>query len=275
MKKIIVIKLGGQVIKEKKYFIPLLEAIVGCVKKGFYVVVIHGGGPQADEMQIKLGIPMEKVNGKRITNRETLEVVKMVYRGKINLDIVADCLKLHIPAVGISGVDGGLILAERRPVANVLDHKTGKKKEVDFGSVGDIKYINTKLLEIILKEGYLPVVACLGVSDMSEILNINADTFAVHISLSLKAEKLIFVTDVKGVFGGSQKYSYEKHLTLGQAKGLISNGVVSHGMIPKIENVERALIGGVKTIIVGQLDTKKKWSDALLNNSHGTVITKN
>ncbi len=274
MNEIVVIKCGGQFVKQKPYFTPFLEAISELLKKGVFVVVIHGGGPQADELQKKLGIPSQKVNGKRITDAQTLNVVKMVYKGLVNLDIIADCIKLKIPAVGISGVDGNLATATKRPVVNVLDHKTGQTNKVNFGYVGDIKQINTKLLENFLEGGYLPVVACLGINSQGEILNINADSLASCVALALEAKKLIFITDVKGISNGNRKADYLKSLSLEKAKELINNGIISDGMIPKIENVERALSGGVdKVLIVGGLDTKQKWLGAIKNHSYGTVLT--
>ena len=275
MKEIIVIKCGGKFVKQRVYFIPLLEAISDLFTAGISVVFVHGGGIQADEMQMKLGIPIKKINGKRITDTQSLQVVKMVYKGLVNLDIVTECIKLQISAVGISGVDGSIVIAKKRPIVNVLNYKTNTASDVDFGYVGDISSVNPKLLSNHLDDKYLPVVACLGTSRSGEILNINADSLASHIALAIHAKKLFYVTDVQGVFGKNYEGDYIHHLSLMKAQELMQSGIISDGMIPKIENVEKALYGGVETVIVGELDTKKKWLDTLLENKYGTVITKN
>ena len=164
-------------------------ALKKLINQGMKFIIVHGGGPQADELNQKLDIPIKKVNGRRITDSQTLQTVKMIYKGLLNTDLVALCEKYEISAVGISGVDGKIAEVVKRPLMN----------GVNFGFVGDIKKINDDLINIILEKNYLPIIACLAIDSSGQVFNINADTLATKIALKLNVDKLIFITDVKGV----------------------------------------------------------------------------
>ena len=192
-KNVWVIKVGGQAIRNQVHVDSLMSAMKSLVDKGVFIVVVHGGGPQADEVQKKLGIPVKKINGRRITDKEALEVIKMVYAGTINKNLVSSAIKHQLSAVGISGIDAQLALVSKRPVQKVVEQKTGKAQIINFGYVGDIKTIDVKILKVLLSKNYLPIIACLGVDDYGQIFNINADTLATSIACEMHAEKLILL----------------------------------------------------------------------------------
>lgn len=273
-KDIFVIKLGGQFLLNRAWIGSFMKALLNLLDKGYLVIIVHGGGPQADEVQKKLGIPIKKINGRRITDKETLGVVKMVYAGTINTDLVAEALRHQIPAVGISGVDAKLVEVTKRPIRKIVNQKTGQTEIIDFGYVGDITAINKDLLEYLLKKKYIPVIACLGIDDKGQIFNINADSLATSIACQIGASKLIFITDVNGIHKHKDSPQYFHKLTLGQAKEMIKRKKITDGMIPKIENIEIALKSGIKNIhIVGALEKKNQWLDAFIKQSFGTVIS--
>ncbi len=265
MSKIIVIKIGGSFMQYKTQLESLIISMDKLINVGTKFVIVHGGGPQADILNEKLGIPIKKVDGRRITDNNTLETVKMVYNGLLNTDLVAICEKFGIEAVGISGIDAHTALVTKRPIVN----------GIDFGYVGDIEKISIGLIKTLLNNHYIPVISCLGIDGNGQVLNINADTLATQTALSLGAKKIIYITDVKGVYKKGETELIDK-LTVSDAIEFIKNGTITKGMIPKIENIAEAIKVGIKEIlIVGGLDDKKEWIDAIENNSYGTTIVPN
>lgn len=262
MNKLYVIKCGGGFVAEKQWVEPFLSMVKNLVEQDNLVVIIHGGGPQADDLSAKLKVPVKRISGRRITDLPTLQIAKMIYAGLINTDLVSLCVSTGIKAVGISGVSGKVAEVTRRP----------KIAGIDFGYVGDIQKINKKLLLLLLENGYVPVVACLGVDTAGQTFNINADSLATSIAVSLKASKLIFISDVAGV--NDDKAGKLLHsLSYSQASELIAKGVITGGMIPKVTNAYGALEKGVGSVqILGPLKSKREWADAILNNKFGTVI---
>ena len=194
-----IIKLGGQFLLNITWVDSLMKALKIIIDQKNAVVIVHGGGPQADEVQNKLKIPIKKINGRRITDKATLEAVKMVYAGSINTDLVAIAVKFQVQAVGLTGADAKLAEVVKRPLKKIMNYKTGKFESIDFGYVGDIKTVNNELLECLLAKNFVPVLASLGVDNQGHILNINADSLATAIACSLCAERLIFISDVKGI----------------------------------------------------------------------------
>jgi len=262
-KKPYVIKCGGLFVAEKQWIMPLLSMVKEFVEKGNFVVIIHGGGPQADDLAHKLKVPIKKIDGKRVTDFPTLQIAKMTYAGLINTDLVSLCIGRGIQAIGISGVNSKLAEVVKRP----------KIKGIDFGYVGDIKKINKKLLLLLLENGYVPVVSCLGVDTSGQVFNINADSLAANIAVSLKASKLIFISDVVGVARDQKQGKFLRNLSRSKASELISKGVITGGMIPKVENAYLALGKGVECVqILGPLKTKKECEDAVLNDTSGTIL---
>lgn len=272
-KDILVIKLGGQFLLKSVWIGSFMKALTSLLEKGYLVVVVHGGGPQADSMQKKLNIPIKKINGRRITDKEALMIVKMIYKGTINTELVAQALKHQISAIGLSGIDAKLAQVSKRPVKEIINQKTGKSEIIDFGYVGDIKTINKDILVYLLAKNYLPIIACLGVDENGQIYNINADSLATAIACQIGASKLIFITDVNGIHKNKDSKQYFQKLKLKQAKEMIKQKKITDGMIPKIENVETAIKSGIKSVqIVGTLNKKNQWFDAFTNQSYGTVI---
>lgn len=263
MNNIYIIKCGGNFVMKKQWVEPFLLVVKKLVETGKLIVIIHGGGPQADKLAHKLKVPIKKVDGKRITDLQTLQIAKMTYAGLINTDLVSLCVSKNIQAVGISGVSSKIAEAIKRP----------KIQGVDFGYVGDIKKINKKLLMLLLENGYVPVISCLGVSTSGQVFNINADRLAANIAAAFKASKLIFISDVAGVAQDKKQGKFLRNLPRGKALALISKGIITGGMVPKIENAYLALEEGVECVqILGPLKTKKEWADAILNNKSGTVL---
>lgn len=264
MNKLYIFKCGGHFVAEKQWVTPFLSVVKKLINKGNLVVIIHGGGPQADDLSEKLKVPIKKINGKRVTDFQTLQIAKMTYAGLINTDLISLCISQGIQAVGISGVSGKLAEVTKRP----------KTKGIDYGYVGDIKKINKTLLQLLLENDYVPVIPSLGVDTSGHVFNINADNLAANIAISLKAKKLIFITDVEGVAHNQMQRSVLQSLSQNQAHELISKGVITGGMIPKVENAYSALEKGIESVqILGPLKTEKEWAGAILNDKFGTTLT--
>src|SRR6185503_725085 len=197
--KLFVVKFGGEVTREREH----LDAIAGDLTLlslvGIKIIAVHGGGPQANEMSEFLGFKPQMVQGRRVTDEKALEVVKMVFAGKINIEILSALRKHGGRGVGVSGVDAGIVKARRRPVTTVVD-KSGESTQVDFGFVGDIESVHPHLLAHLVDRNYIPVVSSLASDDEGTVLNINADTIAAELAIGLRAEKLITMTTVPGVY---------------------------------------------------------------------------
>src|SRR5215208_2347870 len=196
---IFVIKLSGKITEDQEQLNSLAEEITLCQQVGIPVAVIHGGGKQLTAIAERLGITQRIVNGRRVTDAETLEVAKMVFAGQINTDILSALRRAGAETVGLSGLDGNTIHARRREIQNVLNQETGEVERIDFGHVGDIVKINARLIRLLLDNGYVPVIASLGADEQGNVYNINADTIAAEIAVHLQAEKLVLLTDVNGI----------------------------------------------------------------------------
>jgi len=246
--KTVVIKYGGSTMEEEGLKRSFALDVVLLKYIGLNPVIVHGGGPQIGEMLTRLGKKSEFVEGMRVTDRETMDVVEMVLVGKVNKEIVALINQQGGKAVGLSGKDGGLILAKKLK----LTRSAGKDKDpeiIDIGMVGEVKAINPGVIESLEKENFIPVIAPVGVGEEGETYNINADLVAGKIASALKAEKLILLTDVEGVM--DDKKQLIPTLDVKQAKELISQKVISSGMIPKVNCCLDAIKDGVnKTHII-------------------------
>src|SRR5919106_3456322 len=198
--KTFVVKFSGKVTEDRDQLISLAEELALLHQVGIRICVVHGGGKQLSQLAEKMGVEQTIIEGRRVTDDETLEMAKMIFAGKINTDILAALRNRGIEAVGLSGVDGNIVHAERRPPKEVLNHETGERSHVDFGHVGDVVEINARLLTVLLDQGYLPVVSSLGADSEGTVFNINADTIASEIAAQLKAEKLILLSDVGGLY---------------------------------------------------------------------------
>lgn len=242
--KIIVIKYGGHAMLNDELKRAILSDIVLMKFVGINPVIVHGGGPEITEISKKLGLKPEFVRGLRITDKATIEIVSMVLAGKINKEIVSLINQIGGKTCGISGADGSLFYTVKKRAK--IFNPNGLIEELELGYVGEIKRVNPEIVFLLIKEGYIPVIAPLGVGEDGEIYNINADTASGELAVSLKAEKLILLTDVEGVLKNREdKNSLISILKVDEAKKLIEEGIVEGGMIPKIECCINALKGGV------------------------------
>ncbi len=235
--KIIVVKYGGNAMINEELKQQVMEDIVLLQLIGVKIVLVHGGGPEISELMTRLGKKAEFVDGLRVTDRETMEVVQMVLAGKVNKTLVNLLEKKGGRAVGISGIDGGLI------DASPMDAR--------LGYVGSVDRINTDLVLDLLEHGYIPVISSLGRGPDGSIYNINGDTVAAKLAGAMNAERLVMMTDVAGILRDKKDpATLIREMTVSEAEGLCESGVVSDGMIPKVDCCIEALHEGAKSVVV-------------------------
>jgi acetylglutamate kinase len=267
--KIFVLKVGGEVFIDAADTRALMEQVGILHQVGIKIILIHGGGAQSTKLATKLGLNTKFVDGRRVTDGPSLEVTTMILNGKINTQILASCRDLEIPAVGISGVDAGLIRAHRRPpIAREGD------SPVDYGYVGDIDSVDTDVLQKQLNNDLIPIVSPLSCDSSGTLLNINADTVAAAIAAELDAEKLILAMSVPGILDDtddpSSLISYVDRAALDKLR---VDGKLTNGMLPKAAAIDAALANGVKRVHI----ISYKLADSLLlevftNEGTGTLI---
>src|SRR5215203_1362834 len=269
-----VVKLSGKVTEVQENLTSVVEELALLHQVGIRICVVHGGGKQLTELAKKLGIEQTIIEGRRVTDDATLEMAKMIFAGKINTDILATLRHRGIEAVGLSGVDGNIVHAERRPPKEILNRETGVRDKVDFGHVGDVVEINARLLTVLLDHGYLPVISSLGGDDEGMVFNINADTIAAAIAVQLKAEKLILLSDVDVIYlSPGDAETKLSRLTATEADELISNGAASGGMIPKLQSIIGLLERGVHSAhIISGTKRNALLSEIFTDKGTGTMI---
>ena len=239
--KTFVIKYGGHAMMDDELKESFAQDIVLLKFVGINPVIVHGGGPQIDSVLEKMGITSRYVRGMRVTDQETLDIVEMVLVGKINKEIVTLINQQGGMAVGLSGKDGGLILARKM---NISVSQNGEPPEtIDIGMVGEIVGINPLVIDSLDNNKFIPVIAPIGAGEKGETYNINADLVAGEVAEALHADKLILMTDVEGV--RDKKGDFLSTVKVSQARKMIQEGVVGSGMIPKVECCIEALKGGV------------------------------
>ena len=272
--KTFVVKFSGKVTESKENLASLAEELALLHQVGIRVCVIHGGGKQLTELAKKLGIVQTVIEGRRVTDDDTLELAKMIFRGKINTEILAALRRRGIEAVGLSGIDGGVVKAVRRPPKEILNKETGETETVDFGHVGDIVEVDARLIHLLLENDYLPVISSLGADDDGRIYNINADTIASEIAAHLQAEKLILLSDVNGIYlDGSDENTKLSRLTASDAQHLIDSGRATGGMIPKLESLIDLLDRGVRSAhIISGTKRNALLSEVFTDEGTGTMI---
>lgn len=260
--KVIVIKYGGHAMVDNYIKQHVMEDIALLRLVGIKVVLVHGGGPEINDMTKRLGIESQFVNGLRVTDRETANVVQMVLGGKVNKGLVNILESLGAKAIGICGIDGSLIKAQ--------------KINDELGFVGEITDINEKIILDLLDKDYIPVIATLGSDDDSCTYNINADTAAAKIAEKLGAEVLISMTDIKGLMlDKDDDDSLISVITPKEVEDLIEKGIISDGMIPKVECCVGAINNGVKKVFI--IDGRVKHSiliEILTSEGLGTMFIK-
>ncbi len=239
-----VIKIGGHAMVSERILEKTIRDILLLYFVGIKPVVVHGGGPEITEKMEKFGIKPKFVDGLRITDRETIEIVEMVLDGKINSKIVSYFIKNGGKAVGMSGKDGLLVVARKK----VVKKKIGEQEvEVDLGFVGETEFVNPKILEVMIDNGYIPVISPVAIDLNGNIYNMNADIVAGDIAGALKAKKLIMLTDVDGILRDTEnKESLISKLSLDELERMLKNGNLDGGMIPKAEAIINALRNGVE-----------------------------
>jgi acetylglutamate kinase len=246
--KTVVVKYGGHAMTDEalRHSFARDMVLLKCV--GVHPVIVHGGGPQIDATMKRMGIQAQFVAGLRVTDAETMDIVEMVLGGKLNKEIVA-LINVHGgQAVGLSGKDANLIVATKKQLYRPLT-PGGPPELVDIGQVGEVKTINTAIIDVLGNQGFMPVISPTGVSEQGESYNINADTVAGDIAAALKAEKLLFLTDVAGILDRDKKLL--PTLNPEEIRTLKLDGVIDGGMLPKVDACLHALIQGVaKTHII-------------------------
>ncbi len=274
--KTFVVKFSGKVTEEKENLASLAEELALLHEVGIRVCVIHGGGKQLNELAEKLGVVQTIVGGRRVTDDDTLDLAKMIFRGKINTEILAQFRRRGIHAVGLSGIDGGVVTAVKRPPRDVLNKETGETKIVDFGHVGDVVNVDVSLINNLLDSNYLPIISSLGADDDGRIFNINADTIAAEIAVSLGAEKLILLTDVNGIYLEANDESTKiSRLSVAEAKRMIEDGQATGGMIPKLENLISLLNRGVASAhIISGKNRNAVLAEVFTDEGTGTMLVK-
>lgn len=274
--KTFVVKFSGKVTENKENLASLAEELALIHQVGIHVCVIHGGGKQLSQLAQKLGVAQTVIDGRRVTDDDTLELAKMIFAGKINTEILAALRQRGTDAVGLSGVDGDVISAVKRPPKEVLNRETGETKTVDFGNVGDVVEINTKLLKLLLENDYLPVISSLGADDEGQIFNINADTVAAEIAVKLQAEKLVLLSDVNGIYlDPNDETTKLSRVSIAEAEEMIANGTATGGMIPKLQSLVGLLQRGVGSAhIIGGNVRNGLLSEVFTDEGTGTMLTK-
>ena len=262
--KIVVIKYGGNAMINPELKQAVMSDIVLLALTGIRVVLVHGGGPEISQMLGKLGIESKFIGGLRYTDEQTAQVVQMVLAGKTNKDLVSLIGVCGGHALGLCGIDGGMINVKKL------------EAEQDLGFVGDITGIDTKLIDNALANGHIPVIATVGTDEHGQVYNINADTAAAEIAAALGAENLITLTDIRGLLRDvKDDSSLIPSVKLHEVQGLIDEGVISGGMIPKIKSCAKAIESGVQKAVM--IDGRIEHSiliEMFSDEGIGTMFTK-
>ena len=269
--KTFVVKAGGGIFANPEATRILIEQLAILHFFGVRVVMVHGGGPQLTELSASLGLATQIVDGRRVTDEKSIEVTVMVLNGLINTRILAICRDLNIEAVGISGVDAGLVRAHRRAPVKLDD---GSERTVDFGFVGDVDAVNTTVLLKLLDNGLMPVVSPLSADEQGVLLNINADTVAAAIGAAVQAEKLILCTGAPGILeNAADPSSLISYTDLRGLERLRAAGSLQNGMLPKAKAIEDALRGGVRRVhVVSYRAPEGILGEVFTNEGTGTMI---
>lgn len=236
-RKIIVVKYGGSAMSNEELKRNVIKDVTLLKLVGFKPIIVHGGGKEISRWVGKVGKEAQFVNGLRVTDEETMEIAEMVL-GKVNKSLVTMVQEIGVKAVGISGKDGGLLTVDKK-------YADGQ----DIGFVGDIREVNPKVLYDLLEKDFLPIVAPIGLDDEFRTYNINADDAACAIAKAVGADKLVFLTDIEGLYRDiNDKSSFISRLTASEAEGLIGEGVIGGGMLPKLNNCTSAIRNGVNRV---------------------------
>lgn len=268
---LIVVKVGGNVF-EGDAMVAIAADVAAATARGDRVVMIHGGGPQATALQKRLGQEPNVVAGRRITDADALEVMKMVVGGVLNIDLCARLLAAGARPVGLHGASSRAVAGEKRPPRVVSG---GGPDPIDFGHVGDVRGVNHELLGLLLEASYTPVLACLAADEAGRVLNINADIVANQAAEALAADHLVLVTGAPGVLRDiGDPASRIPTMTVAQCRAAIADGTVSGGMIPKLDEsilvLESGKVGSIH--IVGHVDAGQLLGEIDQPGAYGTAL---
>ncbi|HEY4590623.1 MAG TPA: acetylglutamate kinase [Thermoanaerobaculia bacterium] len=266
--KTFVLKAGGGALEREATARALIEQIEVLHQVGIRVVLVHGGGTQSTELVRALGGEARFVEGRRVTDAKSLEVAAMVLNGSVSTRLLAVCRAVGLPAVGVSGVDAGLIQARKRPPVRVGDEL------VDYGLVGDVLAVNPKVLTDLMDAGYVPVVSPLSAADDGTVLNINADTIASALAVALGADKLLFLTGAAGILERpDDPGSLVSYTDLAGLRRLRDEGGLIAGMLPKTSAIEAAIQGGVRRVHILSHDLPDGLlAEIFTNEGVGTLV---
>lgn len=269
-----VVKVGGVPCADPEVLRDLAEQVGVLAAVGIRVVVVHGGGPQATALAERMGVRTPMVGGRRVTDAAGLEVVTMAFNGTISTAVMSAFRAAEVPAAGLSGIDGGLVVARRRPPRQV--DVDGTPTEVDFGFVGDIVDVNVEILVRLLDAGFVPVVSPLCADEGGQVLNVNADTVASAIARALAAEKLVFLTDIPGLLeNAADPRSLVSYVDLPGVDEMAARGVITGGMLPKVAAAREALGGGVARVhMVGYRVRSGLLREVFTNEGAGTLMVR-
>ena len=267
--KIFVVKAGGAVFGDAVATRALIEQIAILHYLGIKVVMVHGGGPQLTQVTEAMGVPTRMVQGRRVTDQKAIDATSMVLNGLINTKLLALCREINIDAVGISGVDAGLIRAHKRAPVKLDSGET-----VDYGFVGDIDSIDTSVINKLLDNGLMPIVSPLSADDNGTLLNINGDTVAAAIGAALSAEKLMLCTGAPGILERvDDPSSIISYTDLAGLKRLREEKKIVDGMLPKAKAIEDAIRGGVRRVHVMSYKSQEGiLAEVFTNEGAGTLI---
>lgn len=271
--QVFVLKLGGEVLSSSEALDNVAIQVALLESLSIRVLVVHGGGPQASALSRRMGLEPEIVAGRRVTSPEVLEVAKMVYGGQINVDVVAALRGHGVAAVGLTGIDAGLVTVHRRPPVEMTDDE-GVARTVDFGEVGDVDAVDTKLLDLLLPRGHVPVVASLAADADGRIMNVNADTLAAVLAGALGAQKLIYMTGAPGLLrDADDPSSLVAFAAPEDLQALLANKSVKGGMRPKVEACLQAVKSGVRrTHIIDGRTPDALLLELFTGHGSGTMI---
>ena len=237
--KFVVVKYGGNAMNDRHIIHTILQDVAALKMVGVYPIVVHGGGPEINHMLERVGIKSKFVNGLRVTDAETMEIVQMILCGKVNKNVTSELSAMGVRAVGLSGKDNGLIRVRKKPAVG----------GVDYGYVGDIVSVNGDMLRDMCLEDYIPVIASIGADENGDGYNINADIAACEIGGAVGADKLLFLTDIDGIRSDPNDPStLIPRIDLAGINKLMDSGAISGGMIPKVQSCVTAVRKGIKHV---------------------------
>ena len=268
--RLFVVKIGGEALQDRRFLALLIEQLMILHQLGIHLILVHGGGPQATEIGSRLGVESEFIDGRRLTSLEFIETMVLALNGAVRTEIVARCRAHKLNAVGMSGIDSGLIRAsKRKPI------KVSSGEMVDFGWVGEIEAVDPAPLRALLSADIVPVVSSLAADDQGQVLNINADSVASAIAVEIGASKLILVTKPRGLLDDIERpETLISHLTIAELKNLEDSGVIKSGMLPKSKAIQTALEGGVERVHLISFEYPESiLTELFTNEGCGTMIT--